>query len=216
MSPEKFIQMIYHDLRAPLRAMKEVPSWLEDELSLQFDPVPENLLELLDLMRVQSTRLDSILVGLAELASLKRSDHQPSTCIQDALPDDGWPEQLVCQFDVEKLPLEREHAKLIISHLVSNAFKHANAAARSAELTISDVPQGVCIAVKDFGDGIGPEHIPKAYEPLTTLKSRDEVEGSGMGLAVVKRISELYSGSCDIQLNPLGSGLTSRVVIPAN
>ena len=54
------------------------------------------------------------------------------------------------------------------------------------------------IAVEDDGPGIPEELHEKAMEMFQTLKPRDQVEGSGMGLAMIKRILENYEGSVKI------------------
>jgi len=214
MSPELFIRKVCHDLRAPLRALKEIPTWLEEDLAVHLQPVPEAALELLQMMRTQADRLDGIVAGLSELAKLRRTEEQPRVDLETVLSKKDWPEQLRLNFDISFLPLEPEHARLVVDHLVDNAFKHAKAAEHYAELTVCRVERGVRIAVSDVGPGIDPKHFETVYEPLSTLKSRDDCEGSGMGLAVVARIAELYGGTCALLPNAGGAGVTSEIIVP--
>lgn len=214
MSPEQFIRKICHDVRAPVRALHDIPKWLEADLEAEFGALPPAIKELLEMQKTQSERLDIIITGLSDLAKLKRSEAHPVTCVADITPDAGWPENLRCVFEVDYVPLERDHACLAVWHLVENAFKHAAQAPASVDLKISRSTDGVEIAVSDTGPGIAPEFFETVYEPLTTLRSRDECEGSGMGLAIVSQIAALYGGSRRITANTSGVGLTSRLVVP--
>ena len=214
MEPDQFIRKICHDVRAPLRALQELPVWLEEDIKAHLHPIPTEIAELLKLQKTQAKRLDLIVTGMAELARLKKTQTRPITPVAQSAPNLGWPEWLRCEFGVDQIPLEPDHAKLAIAHLVSNAFKHADAQSSQADLRVSQIDDGIRIAVTDFGPGIDPQFTEKVYEPLYTLKPRDECEGSGMGLAVVAEIAKLYGGSRAIHANAAGPGITSEIVIP--
>lgn len=215
MTPEVFIRKVCHDLRAPLRGMKEIPVWLEEDLKSHLQPIPEPVLELLQMLKTQAAQLDVIVIGLSELAKLVRSEKNPKTAIQSVAAMADWPKELECHFEVETLPLEKEHTTLVIRHLVDNAFKHAQAAEHSAELSITQKSDGFHIAVRDFGPGIDSQYFSKIFDPLYSLKSRDDCEAGGMGLAVVEKIATLYDGECTVFPNHDGVGLTFEMVVPS-
>lgn len=215
MSPEQFIRKICHDLRAPMRGLSELPTWIEEDLNTNQITIPASVVELLEMQKTQAKRLDLIVIGLSEIAKLNRTDNRAKTAMSNVEPSGGWPENLQCGFDVDDVPLEQNHARLAINHLVDNAFKHANADQNSARLSVSKIADSIRIAVTDFGPGIEHQYREKVFEPLTTLKPRDVCEGSGMGLAVVSRIAEIYGGSCAIRSNTDGSGIVSELIVPA-
>jgi len=215
MSPEQFIRKICHDLRAPMRGLSELPTWIEEDLNANQISIPASVVELLDMQKTQAKRLDLIVIGLSEIAKINRTEDRARTAIGNVEPSNGWPKNLRCEFGVDDVPLEQSHAKLAINHLVDNAFKHADADQNSACLSVSKTAENIRIAVADFGPGIEHQYREKVFEPLTTLKPRDVCEGSGMGLAVVSRIAEIYGGSCAIRSNADSSGIVSELIVPA-
>lgn len=210
MSPDQFIRKVCHDMRAPLRAMQEIPHWLREDLAQHLSPLPDEVVELFDMLEGQAARLDGIVVGLADLANVKRTADKATTPTADL----DIPSQIVAQIECKQLPIERAHLEMVCAHLMDNAIKHAAAEKSSAELSIRAKSGVIEIAVRDYGPGIDEAHRKAVYEPLNTLKPRDECEGGGMGLAIVKRIADLYGGDCEIRSNPDGMGVTSVVSIP--
>ena len=92
---------------------------------------------------------------------------------------------------------------MVLRNLISNAIKHHDKGDGhidvSYELITLDDKKLHQIKVKDDGPGIPPELQEKALEMFQTLQSRDETEGSGMGLAMVKKMAEKYEGSLQIE-----------------
>jgi signal transduction histidine kinase len=68
-------------------------------------------------------------------------------------------------------------------------------------------------SVSDDGPGIAPEFHERIFQLFQTLKPRDRVEGSGMGLAIVKKIIESHNGRIAISSTP-GKGATFRFTWP--
>lgn len=214
MTPEFFIRKVCHDLRAPLRGMKEIPMWLEEDLQTYLEPIPEPISKLLTLMKTQASQLDVIVVGLSELVKIERTAPQPVTMIEDVVAAQQWPRELRRNFGTDRLPMEPDHVTLAVGHLVDNAFHHAHAAERTAELSITRGEGEFLITMRDYGDGLDDQYFERIFEPLYALKSRDEREAGGMGLAVVEKIAELYGGKCSVRANSDGVGLTFQMSIP--
>lgn len=215
MEPDAFIRKISHDLRAPLRALMELPKWVIEDLEAGDHIISDDLKNTLHAMRVQSNRLDLIIAGLSEYALLKAETTGPAECaIEDVLSAVSLPLGFRCDLDVKTLPMAPEHALRIIEILIENAERHGAASTVPAALVLTRVQNGVLLCVSDNGPGIDPKYLGSIFEPLATLKSRDVCEGSGMGLAVIARLAELYGGWCDARPNETGTGLTVRVWVP--
>lgn len=99
--------------------------------------------------------------------------------------------------DIE-ITIPKNPFEIILRNLLSNAIKHHDK--EQGHITIEHESNGDydIISVADDGPGIPLEFHDKAMEMFQTLKSRDKVEGSGMGLAMIKRIVEHYQGTISI------------------
>ena len=109
---------------------------------------------------------------------------------------------------------ERAIAK-IIGHLIDNAIKYGKPGGEVA-VTIEVTPaRRVSLSVRDEGEGIAPEHLPRLTERFYRADaSRSRAAGgTGLGLAIVKHIVERHRGRLDIS-SELGKGTRVVVRIP--
>jgi signal transduction histidine kinase len=96
----------------------------------------------------------------------------------------------------ERVPLQQ-----VFINLIGNAIKFA-AAVRSdpvVEIEWTDVGDAVRFAVRDNGPGIAPEYQERIWRILQTLAPRDKVEGTGIGLSIVKKIVESRGGAAWVE-----------------
>ena len=102
----------------------------------------------------------------------------------------------------------------IFLNLVSNAIKHGAAgSSRVIEVSSRDDGPAWCFSVTDHGPGIAPEYHEKIFALFHRLASRDRVEGTGIGLALVKKLVERYGGRVWVE-SSLGKGSTFRFTWP--
>jgi signal transduction histidine kinase len=110
---------------------------------------------------------------------------------------------------VERTPLET-----VFRNLIGNAVKHHhNPSDGLIEISARPHDHFVEFVVKDNGPGIDPIYHQRIFEMFQTLKPRDQVEGSGIGLAVVKRSVESRGGTIQIESN-VGIGAIFRFTWP--
>jgi len=100
------------------------------------------------------------------------------------------------RYHTHKVPLE-----LVFRNLISNSIKHHDT--RQGCIVVQAIPndQWLEFAVCDDGPGIAPEHRERVFAMFQTLRPRDEVEGSGMGLAIIKKTIESLGGSIALSDN---------------
>ena len=103
---------------------------------------------------------------------------------------------------VNKMPLQ-----LILLNLIDNAIKHHDKENGLIEIDIIESNLQYAVSVKDDGPGIAPIYHQRIFEMLQTLKPRDQVEGSGMGLSIVRRHIELLGGTIRVE-SEVGKGST--------
>ena len=103
---------------------------------------------------------------------------------------------------INKMPLQ-----LILLKLIGNAIKHHDKDSGLIEVDVKEGNLQYSVSVKDDGPGIAPIYHKRIFEMLQTLKPRDKVEGSGMGLSIVRRHIELLGGTIGVE-SEIGHGST--------
>lgn len=101
----------------------------------------------------------------------------------------------------------------VLLNLVSNAIKYNRA---DGEVSLScqrQDQQSVCIYVEDTGIGIPPENLDKLFTPFVRLDGEREQDGTGLGLALSKRLVELMNGDIGVESKP-GRGSTFWIELP--
>jgi PAS domain S-box-containing protein len=207
---EQFAYVASHDLKAPLRAIEVIVEWLREDLAgYDEGEVQENL----RLLGQRTARLHRLLDDLLAYSRAGRGSSEatrvdlkqmvldiavllapPKTMRIEA--DPGLPEIVTWS-----APLEQ-----VLRNLINNAVKH-HPTKHGRIRVYAERPDGqLVIAVEDDGAGIPLEFADKVFQMFQTLKPRDEVEGSGMGLAIVKRIVEGHGGRVWFKPGPDGRG----------
>jgi len=113
--------------------------------------------------------------------------------------------------------MARQDALMLWGALISNAVKHHHRPSGQIIAATRAEGETVRLSVCDDGPGIPEQFHAKMLGAMTTLRPRDEVEGTGMGLAHVSKIAAHYGGSvrlCNRQEG--GGGLRIDVVLPCN
>jgi signal transduction histidine kinase len=127
-------------------------------------------------------------------------------------PPAGFTVKIVGRLPV--LQVERAPLETVFRNLIGNAIKHHTHPAQGfVEISAEDGDEFVEFAVKDNGPGIAPAFHERIFEMFQTLKPRDQMEGSGVGLAVVKRSVESRGGTIQVESN-VGEGTTFRFTWP--
>ena len=216
---QEFAYAASHDLKAPLRVIDNASKWLEEDLQEHLnDETRENM----KLMRGRIGRMEKLLDDLLEYSRIGRvRDERFSEIITgSALMDNVLtllsPKQ---QFTVKVSPsfadihVARMPLQQILMNLVGNAIKHHDKPEGHIEVTVTDEGTFYHFAVKDDGPGIAPEYHEQIFRMFQTLKPRDQVEGSGMGLAMVRKNIEISGGKLHLQ-SAVGQGSTFSFTWP--
>jgi signal transduction histidine kinase len=106
-------------------------------------------------------------------------------------------------------PLQMERA---ITNLIDNAVKYTPAGG-VVHVTVRSEDGAPVVEVRDNGIGISPEEIPQLFEKFRRRKQTSHIDGSGLGLFIVKAIVDAHGGSIDMQSRP-GQGSTVTVRLP--
>lgn len=213
-----FVHKAEHDLRACFRAGKTVPDWIEEDLAAAHATVPDSILELLDMLRVQAARGDRLVVDLCayvtagrEALSPERIDCADLLRRSAAQLPDGWDVAIDCACDFATA--DGKALQRVLDVMVSNAVTHHDSPPGGLWLAARGCSAAVAISVEDDGPGLAPAQRDRVFEPLTTLKSRDEREGSGLGLAIARRLVTAMGGEikAEARRGLRGTRITARL-----
>ncbi|KTC83285.1 sensor histidine kinase [Legionella cincinnatiensis] len=214
---EQFAYITSHDLKAPLRAIQRLACWIEEDNK---DKLDEKSKENLTLLRKRSIRLANLIDGILQYSRAGRVDlNIESVDTQEILKDiveslnpDGrfkikYPKNFPI-FETAKTPLIQ-----VLSNLIGNSIKHHHRKNGSISIDIDTLGSFYLFTVKDDGPGIDPEFFDKIFVVFQTLKSRDELEATGIGLSIVKKIVEFQGGKVMVQ-SRVGHGTTMSFTWP--
>jgi signal transduction histidine kinase len=214
---DDFAYVASHDLKAPLRDIDNLASWIAEDAG---DTLPADSKRHLALLQDRIARMERLLDDLLQYSRADRVKPPPEefevrAVIDEALrlvgPREGF--EIVVTGDRPTIRTPRVPLAQLLRNLVSNAIKHHHR--KQGRITIHVVEREALleIAVTDDGPGIAPEFHERVFRMFQTLRPRDEVEGSGMGLAIVKKVVESHGGTVKIESAP-GEGTTMRFTWP--
>jgi signal transduction histidine kinase len=214
---DQFAYAASHDLRAPLRGITNLASWIDEDLPDTTDPA---IKEHLRLLKLRAARMDRLISGLLELSRVGRTRHEPERVdvtellhqtIELANPREA--SRIMMIGELPMLVTERAALQQVFQHLVANALQHAERDDVVIRLSATDRGDEWELAVADNGVGIPAEHHARVWQMFQTLRARDVVETTGIGLAIVRKQVEGHGGR--VWIDPdVTTGTTVRFTWP--
>ena len=217
---EAFSYTVAHDLRAPLRAIDGFATMLREEAGQQLAAHSRRDLQMIT---VNTRRMAELIDGLLEFSRLSRSDPTrrlvPMGAMVDAIIADTASRAAHRPAFVigELAPVEGDASMLrqVWINLIANAIKFT-ARAPNPRIDISCRREAgfVIFSVRDNGAGFDPRYQSKLFGIFQRLHAQADYDGTGVGLAIVKRIVERHHGQVSAEGNP-GRGATFHFSLPA-
>ena len=199
---EAFAYSVSHDLRAPLRHIDGFLGLLEEKMAPTLDEESRHYMATIsDAARRMGTLIDDLLsfsrMGRNEMA---KTQVDLGALVQEVIRD-FEPETQGRDIDwrIGELPVvtgDRAMLRAVLTNLISNALKFTRPRAR-AEIEIGCLPGGeteVTLFVRDNGVGFDMKYVDKLFGVFQRLHGVDEFEGTGIGLANVRRIIGRHGG----------------------
>lgn len=194
---DQFAYVTSHDLKAPLRAIANLSEWIEEDLDQQ---LTEDSRQHLLLMRKRVHRMTALIDGILQYSRAGRVQKLETvnvgTLLSELIEFLAPPAHLIIKIapgmpllKTEKIPLEQ-----VFMNLLNNAIKYVPDFGGRIEINLQDAGKFYQFAVQDNGQGIAPEFHHKIWGIFQRLEARDKVEGTGVGLSIVKKIVESRGG----------------------
>jgi PAS domain S-box-containing protein len=218
---ERFTYTVSHDLKSPLVTVKTFLGYLEQDL---LNPDAERVKQDVGYMRTAADKMGHLLDELLNLARVGRKSNPPVRVTFQELAREavGLVAGRISTSGAEvsvagaAVVLEGDRPRLveIWQNLVENACKFMGDQPRPrVEIGVEQRGAETVFFVRDNGAGIDPRHQAKMFKLFEKLDPKGE--GTGMGLALVKRIVELYQGRIWVESGGPGQGANFLFTLPA-
>jgi two-component system phosphate regulon sensor histidine kinase PhoR len=218
-----FVANASHELRTPLAALSGFVETLQGPA--RDDPAARA--RFLDIMRAQAMRMARLIDDLLSLSRVELNEHlRPDTPVdlvsilrqvidglQTLARDRGVQIKLEAPAELA-VPGDRDELIRVFENLVENALKYG-AVGKRVDVSLAPNAPDARVAVRDYGPGIAPEHLPRLTERFYRVDVADSRAqgGTGLGLALVKHILNRHRGRLAIE-SKLGMGATFIVYLP--
>lgn len=208
---DQFAYIASHDLKAPLRGISNLSQWLEEDLA---DALTPSARQHLGLLRNRVERMEGLINGILDYSRAGRLRTKSELVdvgklLQESIEMLSVPAgaRIEVAPDMPQLTTERVPLQQVFMNLLSNALKHSKRTDPRVTVTARDHGDFIEFSVTDNGPGIAPEFHERVWGIFQTLEPRDVVEGTGIGLSVVKKIVGHKGGHVDIHSQE-GAGAT--------
>jgi signal transduction histidine kinase len=216
---DQFAYITSHDLRAPLRGIANLSQWIEEDMGDRFTPEAHQQMELL---RGRVHRMEAMIDGILEYSRVGRlsvaSERFDVGVLLAEVIDLLAPPPERFRIDVgDGMPVVEGHKlrlQQVFLNLIGNALKHHDKPTGRIVVGCRDADGLYEFSVSDDGPGIEPQYHEKIFVIFQMLQPRDKVEGTGVGLSLVKKIVEAEGGTITVESEP-GRGTTFRFTWPA-
>lgn len=203
---DSFAYTASHDLKSPLRGIRQLADWLEEDLS---DRLTDDTRRYIDLMHSRIGRLQNLLDALLQYSRVGRKAISRSEIgVRDAIATSidllDLPEGHAVHLEGENFEIftDINLLQVIVMNLVSNASKHHDGETADIRVHWQSLADGWQLEIADDGPGIPTELHQRVFKMFETVKSRDELEASGMGLAIVAKAVTRLDGCITLNSDP--------------
>ena len=217
---DQFAYVVSHDLKAPLRAINNLSEWIEEDIS---DYLEGDTKDQFRLLRGRVLRMENLINGILSYSRAGRIRTTKEKFLIKSLVDElcdtfssKKPVEFVFEGDPDiALVSEKITLSQILQNLISNGIKYNDKPEIKITIGWKKNKEGIEFFVKDNGPGISPEFHDKIFVIFQTLQARDEVESTGVGLAIVKKIMDEKGARIRIQ-STMTEGTTFFFTWPEN
>jgi light-regulated signal transduction histidine kinase (bacteriophytochrome) len=231
---DDFTYAASHDLKEPLRGISSFAGFLYEDYK---DTLPEDGREKLETLITLSARLDRLITSMLEYSRVGRSAFEPAVYPLDEVLAEARASleltlrernaEIKTRGELPAVYCDTVRMQQVLYNLISNAVKYNQNKAIIVEIGTADKSglspdsapleqlddTDTIVYVKDNGIGIDPQYSDHVFRMFKRLHPRSEYEGSGIGLAMVRKIIEIHGGRIWFESEP-GHGTTFYFSLP--
>jgi len=215
---DQFAYIVSHDLKAPLRAINSLATFIEEDMQDKMDP---DSLRHFDLLQKRTKRMENLIEAILAYSTIGRIEHPSNEIdlqnmieeiIEIIAPPKGV--KISIAADLPKIYSVKPLVYQVFQNLIANAVKYGEAENPKVEIGYKSENGNLKFWVKDNGPGIHPDFHERIFKVFQTNQSRDTIESTGIGLSIVKKVIEdILGGKAGIN-SQLGDGALFWFYIP--
>jgi two-component system, sensor histidine kinase and response regulator len=206
---DDFVHIVSHDLKTPLNGILGLTDFIEEDVEEIGD---ETIKENLRLLKSCARSMVGMINGILEYSKSNRSEYKKEKIDMNALLKDLlgviFPPvnfTIKIQPDLPVITGDRIRIQQVFQNFISNAIKYNDKTNGEIEITYEAKPDCHEFSVSDNGPGIAPRNHNRIFQIFQTINPINEVESTGVGLAIVKSIIENQGGKITVD-SDLGKG----------
>ncbi|MBN2010019.1 PAS domain S-box protein [candidate division KSB1 bacterium] len=214
---QEFAYVVSHDLKAPVRGVGRLAQWIAEDYHELID---EQGKEWLEMMVNRVERLNNLIEGILEYSRLGRiADRKEKIdmqlLVQDVIELLQPPPHIHIEIESPLPVLYQDRTRMLqlFQNLISNAIKYMDKDAGEIKIGVTEKDSFWEFYVADNGPGIDEKYFSRIFQIFQTLHPKDEIESTGIGLALVKKIVELNGASVWVE-SSVGEGSRFVFTLP--
>ncbi|OIQ33104.1 MAG: hybrid sensor histidine kinase/response regulator [Alphaproteobacteria bacterium MedPE-SWcel] len=205
---QQFSDVLVHDLRAPIRAIKFLSDQiLEDfeagdlnEVKREFDLMKRSVTKMSDLIERLASHINPHSEGAPEI--VPADSLVESACMAVAQDIANSDAQISVELDDLQVFCFPPDVSQLLQNLIGNSIKYRNADQPDIRISAKPISSGVQFSIADNGIGVPDEYQARIFEPFKRLQRSSDLPGSGLGLATCAKIAKRHNGEiwCDTEV----------------
>ena len=212
-----FAYIVSHDLKAPLRGIGTLVKWITTDYA---DKLGQQGKEQLDLLCNRVERMHNLIDGILQYNRIGRIKEEKvrinlNELVPEVIDMISPPENITITIENDLPVIEYEMTRItqVFQNLLSNAVKFMDKQQGYIRIDCAEEESYWKFSVADNGHGIEEKHYERIFQMFQTLVPRDEVESTGVGLTIAKKVVEMYGGRIWVE-SVVGEGSTFFFTLP--